>query len=254
MAICESGTRLLLASGSVDTRCRMDAHGAGRPQDLSDRTGRYGDGVASDDRPGHPRGAHLGARRRVAGGAWRVHAVGAGLLGSVEVPRGRRLSPVVLATLGVVAGIGAMALGTAAVISAGRSDAPTSGDDSTGAAAPRAAPSTPIVERRVLALLAKPSTERIAFSRSGGTARARRRQRGSRGDSRSRARASGTRHALPRVDPRPGRPPVRAAQFVGTERCGVPLRSGRPRLERRSLGRAARHGTTSAVPRQSDPE
>lgn len=136
---------------------------------------------------------------------------------AVEVPRGRRLSPVVLATLGVVAGIGAMALGTTAVISAGRSDAPTSGDDSTAAAAPRAATSTPIVERRVLALLAKPSTERIAFSRSGGRLVL---AVGSGG--RAAILVRGLERAAPGTPYRAwilarGRPPVRAAQFVGTE-------------------------------------
>ena len=136
---------------------------------------------------------------------------------AVEVPRGRRFSPIVLATLGVVAGIGAMALGTAAVISAGRSDAPTSSDDSTGAGATRAAPSTPIVERRVLALLAKPSTERIAFSRSGGRLVL---AVGSGG--RAAILVRGLERAAPGTPYRawilaPGRPPVRAAQFVGTE-------------------------------------
>ena len=138
---------------------------------------------------------------------------------AVEVPRGRRFSPVVLATLGVVAGIGAMALGTAAVISAGRSDEPTSGDDSRAAAAPRAAPSTPIVERRVLALLAKPSTERIAFSRSGGRLVL---AVGSGG--RAAILVRGLERAAPGTPYRawilaPGRLPVRAAQFVGTERA-----------------------------------
>jgi hypothetical protein len=147
---------------------------------------------------------------------------------AVEVPRGRRLSPVVLATLGVVAGIGAMALGTAAVISAGRSDTP-SGEDSTGAATPRAAPSTPIVERRVLALLAKPSTERIAFSRSGGQLVL---AVGSGG--RAAILVRGLERAAPGTPYRawilaPGRPPVRAAQFVGTERAvllSIPVRRG----------------------------
>jgi hypothetical protein len=148
---------------------------------------------------------------------------------AVEVPRGRRFSPVVLATLGVVAGIGAMALGTAAVISAGRSDAPTSGDDSTGAAAPRAAPSTPIVERRVLALLAKPSTVRIAFSRSGGRLVL---AVGSGG--RAAILVRGLERAAPGTPYRawiltPGRPSIRAAQFVGTERAvllSIPVRHG----------------------------
>ena len=170
---------------------------------------------------------------------------------AVEVPRGRRFSPVVLATLGVVAGIGAMALGTAAVISAGRSDAPTSGDDSTGAAAPRAAPSTPIVERRVLALLAKPSTERIAFSRSGGRLVL---AVGSGG--RAAILVRGLERAAPGMPSRawivtPGRPPVRAAQFVGTERAvllSIPVRRGSSVVvsAARPSGKSAQSGLVAA--------
>jgi hypothetical protein len=166
---------------------------------------------------------------------------------AVEVPRGRRLSPVVLATLGVVAGIGAMALGTAAVISAGRSDAPTSGNDSTGAATPQAAPSTPIAVRRVLALLAKPSTERIAFSRSGGRLVL---AVGSGG--RAAILVRGLERAAPGTPYRAwivaaGRPPVRAAQFVGTERAvllTVPVPRGSSvaiSAERPVMGRPAQY-------------
>ena len=144
---------------------------------------------------------------------------------AVDVPRGRRLSPVVLATLGVVAGIGAMALGTAAVISAGRSQGTAAGDGSTDLA-PRVVPSAPGVERRVLALLAKPSTERVVFSGSGGRlvlavgsgGRAAILIRGL-----ERA-AAGTPYRAWILTP--GRAPIRAAQFVGTEHAvflSVPL-------------------------------
>jgi hypothetical protein len=170
---------------------------------------------------------------------------------AVEVPRGRRFSPVVLATLGVVAGIGAMALGTAAVISAGRSDAPTSGDDSAGAAAPRAAPSTPIVERRVLALLAKPSTVRIPFSRSGGRLVL---AVGSGG--RAAILVRGLERAAPGTPYRawiltPGRPPVRAAQFVGTESAvllSIPVRHGSSVVvsASRPAGKSAQRGLVAA--------
>jgi hypothetical protein len=132
----------------------------------------------------------------------------------VDVPPGRRLSPLVLATLGVFAGIGAMALGTAAVIAAGSSGG-TARDDPAGAAASRAVPSAPGVERRLLALLAKPSTARIAFSRgrlvlavgTGG---------------RAAILVRGLERAAPGSPYRAwvltrGRAPTRAAEFVGTE-------------------------------------
>ena len=41
---------------------------------------------------------------------------------AVDMPRGRRPSPLVLATVGVLAGVAAMALGAAAVLSAGEID------------------------------------------------------------------------------------------------------------------------------------
>jgi hypothetical protein len=83
----------------------------------------------------------------------------------VELPSAGRPSPVALAVLALLAGIGAMALGALAVVSATRS-----GDESTTvptAQAP-ASSSTSAVERRVLALLAKPSTQRVVFRGSGG--------------------------------------------------------------------------------------
>jgi hypothetical protein len=89
-----------------------------------------------------------------------------GAFAPFEAPTGR--SPVVLAVLAVLAGIGAMALGTLAVLTAA-----TVGDDGatpalvpTRPALPGSSP--PAAERRVLALLAKPSTERVAFRGSGG--------------------------------------------------------------------------------------
>jgi hypothetical protein len=165
---------------------------------------------------------------------------------AVDVPPGRRLSPVVLATLGVVAGVGAMALGTAAVIAAGRSGGTAEGDDPAGVAASRAVPSAPGVERRLLALLAKPSTARIAFSRgrlvlavgTGG---------------RAAILVRGLERAAPGSPYRAwvltrGRAPTRAAQFVGTEgavfltvpvprHSSVVLSTERPAAK--SLGRAA---------------
>lgn len=82
------------------------------------------------------------------------------------LPRTRRPSPATLVTLAVLAGLGAMALGGLAVFSAARSN----GD----AAPPQAAPVAPalsssaVAERGALALLTKPSTERILFRGSGG--------------------------------------------------------------------------------------
>jgi hypothetical protein len=81
---------------------------------------------------------------------------------AMDVPSGRRPSPLTLAVLGVAAGIAAMALGAAAVISAGTSAAAGSNSNVTPTTTPPAS-SVPAVERRALALLAKPSTERIAF-------------------------------------------------------------------------------------------
>ena len=150
-----------------------------------------------------------------------------GSIWAVEVSDARRPSPLTLAVLGVVAGIAAMALGAAAVIFASGSAAtPASPPATTTAPAP--APSVPSVERRVLALLAKPSTERIAF-------------RGARGL--VLAVGSGGRAAIlvrgldrpPAARPyqawvvSPGSAPVRAARFRGTERAVFLARPVGPR-------------------------
>jgi hypothetical protein len=82
---------------------------------------------------------------------------------AVDVPQQRRLTPVVLVVLGVVAGIAAMVLGAAAVVSAGRSAEAPAGNATPVSVPPTEAPRVATVESRVLALLAKPSTERIAF-------------------------------------------------------------------------------------------
>ena len=110
-----------------------------------------------------------------------------------------------------------MALGAAAVISAGAS-AGTSSDDGARVSKPQTAPAAPGVERRVLALLAKPSTERVVFAGSRGLVLAV----GSGG------RAAILVRGLERAAPgkpyvawivAPGAAPVRAAQFVGSERA-----------------------------------
>ena len=69
-----------------------------------------------------------------------------------------------LAALGVVAGVAAMILGAAAVIYAGSPSEPSAAatTPSPEVAAPTQ-PELPAVERRALALLAKPSTERVPF-------------------------------------------------------------------------------------------
>jgi hypothetical protein len=85
----------------------------------------------------------------------------------VEVPAPRRPSPTPLLVLAVLAGIGAMALGGVAVVAATRS-----ADEPTPPPAPPPAKviSSPTskLEQRVLALLAKPSTDRVVFRGSGG--------------------------------------------------------------------------------------
>jgi hypothetical protein len=135
---------------------------------------------------------------------------------ALDVPRGRRPSPLTLAVLGVVAGMAAMALGAAAVISAGT---PSGAAPDPGArAASGEGSGASGVERRVLALLAKPSTERISFSGSGGLVLAV----GSGG------RAAILVRGLERATPSkpylawivaPGAAPIRAARFVGSERA-----------------------------------
>jgi len=83
---------------------------------------------------------------------------------SVEIPEPRRPSPAPLVVLGLLAGIAAMVVGAFAVVSAARSaeePAPPARATPTAAATPR-------VEQQVLALLAKPSTDRVVFHGSGG--------------------------------------------------------------------------------------
>lgn len=86
--------------------------------------------------------------------------------GPVELPPTSRPSPIWLAVLALLAGIGAMVLGGLAVVSATRSD--DSAPAVRAAAPPPESKATSETERRVLALLAKPSTQRVAFSGSGG--------------------------------------------------------------------------------------
>ena len=83
---------------------------------------------------------------------------------SVEIPEPRRPSPAPLVVLGLLAGIAAMVVGAFAVVSAAGSaeePAPPAPVTPTAAATPR-------VEQQVLALLAKPSTDRVVFHGSGG--------------------------------------------------------------------------------------
>jgi hypothetical protein len=87
---------------------------------------------------------------------------------AMDVPRGRRPSPLTLAVLGVAAGIAAMALGAAAVISAGAAAEAGSGTAVGQTTTAEAASKGPTAERRVLALLAKPSTQRIPFRGTSG--------------------------------------------------------------------------------------
>ena len=112
-----------------------------------------------------------------------------------------------------------MALGAAAVLSAGASTEKSPGVGATRSALQtQAAPAASPVERRVLALLAKPSTERIAFTGSRGLVLAV----GSGG------RAAILVRGLERAEVgkpyrawivAPGAAPSRAAQFLGVERA-----------------------------------
>ncbi len=81
----------------------------------------------------------------------------------VELPRGRRPSPTTLVILALLAGIGALVLGALAVWSAR-----TASTDVVKVAPRPASSSLPAVERQVLSLLAKPSTDRVMFRGSGG--------------------------------------------------------------------------------------
>ena len=96
-----------------------------------------------------------------------------GSIWAVDIPHTRRITPVTLAALGVAAGVAAMALGVAAVVYAGSSTSPLAqtlapAADGGPTAPARASAALPAVERRALALLAKPSTERIAFRGASG--------------------------------------------------------------------------------------
>jgi hypothetical protein len=131
----------------------------------------------------------------------------------VELPRSRRPAPTTIAVLAALAGVGAMALGTAALLSAGRSNERT-----TTVVVP-SAPATSQAEKAALAFLAKPSTERVAFRHGGGRLLL---AVGSGG------RAAIVLRGLERATPgapyyawalRPGARPVRAARFVGMERA-----------------------------------
>lgn len=86
---------------------------------------------------------------------------------SVDVPAPRRPSPMPLIVLALLAGIGAMALGGGAVIAATRSTDEPAPPPATPSAKVISTP-TSKVERQALALLAKPSTERVVFGGSGG--------------------------------------------------------------------------------------
>jgi hypothetical protein len=133
----------------------------------------------------------------------------------VEVPRGRRPSPTTIAVVATLAGIGALALGTAAAFTA-RDSGKTTVVTTTTTTTPAV---TAGAERQLIALLAKPSTRRIVFTRSAGRLVL--------------AVGSGGRAAilvrgLERAAPgkpyvawaiAPGARPVRAAHFVGTERA-----------------------------------
>jgi hypothetical protein len=143
-------------------------------------------------------------------------------LAQVEVPRGRRPSPMTIAVVATLAGIGALALGTAAVFTARDSGKTTVVTTTTPAV-------TAGVEPQLIALLAKPSTQRIVFSRSGGRLVL---AVGSAG------RAAILLRGLERAAPgtpyvawviAPGSRPVRGARFVGTERVVFLSRRLRPR-------------------------
>lgn len=91
-----------------------------------------------------------------------------------EAPRPTRPSPTPLIVLALLAGAGAIALGGVSVLTAMRSGdepaAPVTPKPVAAAPAPKraAAPRLPQVERQALALLAKPSTDRVPFRGSGG--------------------------------------------------------------------------------------
>jgi hypothetical protein len=82
-----------------------------------------------------------------------------------EVPQARRPSPIPLVLLALLAGIGAMVLGGAALVSA-----TTAADEAQPLppAPAKSAPVTTAAEQRVLGLIAKPSTDRVVFRGSDG--------------------------------------------------------------------------------------
>lgn len=84
---------------------------------------------------------------------------------ATQLSRPRGPSPSTLAALAVLAGVVAMVLGGLAVLSAARSD---SGALPPQASAAPVGQGAPVAERRALALLAKPSTERVVFRGSRG--------------------------------------------------------------------------------------
>lgn len=79
----------------------------------------------------------------------------------------RHASAATLTTLALMAGIGALALGALAVVLASTSRGEGSAEKVAPVATPAVSQTSP-AERRALALLAKPSTERIVFRGSGG--------------------------------------------------------------------------------------
>jgi hypothetical protein len=134
----------------------------------------------------------------------------------VEVPRARRPTPTALVVLASCAGVGALLLGLlAGVFALSNLDEPT---------APAATSPAPTAEQQALALLAKPSTQRIVFRGSGGRLLL---AVGSGG------RAAILNRGLERADGRPygawvvgSSRPIRAARFDGAERAvflSVPL-------------------------------
>jgi hypothetical protein len=161
-----------------------------------------------------------------------------GSIWAVDIPRARRITPVTLVALGVAAGIAAMALGAAAVVFAGSSSSrsaetsvPTAGPRP--AAPARASAALPAVERRALALLAKPSTERIAFSGARGLVL---------------AVGSGGRAAIliRGLAPTPARTPYNA--WIVTRRGGrVPVRAARFTTSERAVFLGIRLGPRSSV-------
>lgn len=204
----------------------------------SDRTDGYGDRRSVTTVPDIPvvQVPALEADGVVQEGA----RISPGSIWAVDIPHARRITPVTLAALGVAAGIAAMALGVAAVVYAGSSDSPSPSPQTsvpaadTGPAAPsRASAALPAVERRALALLAKPSTERIVF-------------RGARGL--VLAVGSGGRAAIliRGLAPTPAGTPYNA-WIVGRGGSGVPVRAARFTATERAVFLGTRLGPRTSV-------